>query len=68
MISVTEAAARLKCTRANVIHHIQTGRIKAEKIGTYYGIEEAELEKLKNLKPGPDRKFCPIPNSSHKIK
>ena len=47
MKSVTQVAEELGVTRGAVWFWIQTGKLKAEKVGHQYAIEEAELERFK---------------------
>jgi excisionase family DNA binding protein len=46
-ISTTEAAKRLDVTRQHVIRLIKEGKLEARKIGNYYAITLASVERYK---------------------
>lgn len=52
-ISVTEAAERLDISRSGVLKHITRGNLPAQKIGNQYIIKTTDLERVRDLKPGP---------------
>ena len=51
-ITTAQAAERLGVTKPRVIQLINAGRLPAEKIGMQYLIKPADLEKVKDRKPG----------------
>lgn len=52
LLSVAQAAKLLNVTRQRVHDLIKNGQIVARKLGRYYYIEPAELEKYQNLPLG----------------
>lgn len=52
LLTTNQAAARLNVTRPLVIRLCQQGRIKAQKVGRDWLIEEKELSKYKPRKVG----------------
>ncbi len=52
LLSVVESAEILGVNRQRVQALISEGRLPAEKIGNSYVIREADLELVKNRKPG----------------
>ena len=57
LITVTKASVLLNCTRQNVVKHIKSGNLWAEKVNTrgkgwHYIIRLEDIEKLRNLKAG----------------
>ncbi|MEP0915766.1 helix-turn-helix domain-containing protein [Leptolyngbya sp. DQ-M1] len=52
LLSVAQTAKLLDVTRQRVHDLIKNGQIAARKLGRYYYVEAAELEKYKNLPAG----------------
>lgn len=52
LITVRDAAARLKVTTWRVHQLIKAGRLPAEKLGSQYVIKEADLKLVETRKPG----------------
>lgn len=52
LLTTAEAAERLGVTRWRVNALIQAGRLKAEKKGQIYLIDERDLKAVENRKPG----------------
>lgn len=52
LLSVAQTAKRLDVTRQRVHDLIKNGQIVARKLGRYYYIEAAELERYKNQPTG----------------
>jgi excisionase family DNA binding protein len=55
LITVQQAAASLKLSRSRVQALIASGRLPAEKVGMQYLIKPADLDKVKDRKPGRPR-------------
>jgi excisionase family DNA binding protein len=55
-IGTTKAAARLGISPNRVRALIDSGRLKAHKIGREYAINPSDLKAVKNRKPGRPRK------------
>ena len=51
-ITTAQAAERLGVTKPRVIQLINAGRLPAEKVGIQFLIKPADLEKVKDRKPG----------------
>jgi len=56
MIGTTEAAKRLGVSSNRVRALIESGRLKAQKIGREYAINPADLKTVQNRKAGRPRK------------
>ena len=56
MIGTTEAAKRLGISAERVRVLIESGRLKAQRIGREYAINPADLAAVKDRKPGRPRK------------
>ena len=56
MIGTTEAAKRLGVSSNRVRALIESGRLKAQKIGREYAIDPADLKAVQNRKAGRPRK------------
>ena len=54
--SVSEAATMLGITKQGVRHLINRGILKAEKVGSYYVMREAEIERVRKIERRPGRK------------
>ena len=52
LLTTAQAAAALGVTRPRVIQLINAGRLPAEKVGMQFLIKPADLEKVKDRKPG----------------
>ncbi len=52
LVTVQEAAKELEVSIGRVHQFIREGRLQAQKLGSQYVIEKADLEKLKLRKPG----------------
>ncbi len=53
LISTTEAAKRLDITPSLVARYIRDGRLKAQKIGPVWVIDERDVERFPERKLGP---------------
>lgn len=51
-IGTVEAAKRLKISRDRVVKLIYSGRLPAQKFGNYWAINPADLELVKDRRPG----------------
>jgi len=60
VIGTTEAAKRLGISSNRVRVLIESGRLKAQKIGREYAINPGDLKAVKNRKPGRPRKSSQV--------
>lgn len=60
LLSVREAAEILGVNRQRIQQFIESERLPAEKVGTYYVIRESDLDPLRDRKPGRPKKEKPV--------
>jgi excisionase family DNA binding protein len=52
LLSVSEAAEKLKISRWRINQLINNGRLPAQKVGRAYVVKESDLELVKDRRPG----------------
>jgi excisionase family DNA binding protein len=55
-LTTDQAAESLGVTRSRIIAMINAGRLKASKFGTQWVIDQKDLAKVRNRKPGRPKK------------